>query len=270
MSANGQTQPTAQITIGGKVYEARSPSDNLAALKDGNYRLRCLLYGRAGTGKSRMACTFPGTKGIIDTDSGALVYTDKWGPCKIWSIGEDSTLSAGKPTAWEAARQILDIMISDPDIDCIVLDSFTTLADACIKKIMSDAGRDSQAPSFVEWSRQMELLKEFLFKAFSSGKHVISIFHEDVEKDELTGQIWCLPLITGKLARKIPGYHDEVYHMEPTVQGNTKVYQVLTRATRMYVAKSRLDSLIGLPEKIDADFSVIMKKIQAVQSPSTR
>lgn len=231
-------------------------------LLSGEYPLRCLLYGRSGTGKSRMASTFPGVKGIIDTDSGALVYTDQTGPCKIYTIPEDSVLLKEKPDAWVMAVNALAEICKDPEINVIIIDSFTTLSDACIKYIMGATGKLGQNPTFAEWGKQMDLLKEFLFKAFSSGKHVVSIFHEDMEKDELEGKVWCLPLITGKLAKKISSYHDEVYHMEPTERGNQKVYQVLTKATRLYVAKSRLDSIIGVPEMMPADFGYIMNLIK--------
>ncbi len=247
-----------QITVNGVTLSSKTPADNLAALKSGDYKVRCLLYGRSGTGKSTMAGTFPGKKGVIDCDSGGLVYK---GDVDIASIPEDSVIDSAKPQAWARACGWLEEFVKS-DVETIVIDSFTTLADACMKGVLSSVGRVGQPPTFVEWSRQMDLMKEFLFKAFGSGKNVISVFHEAMDKDELSGQTWCLPLITGKLAAKIPGYHDEVYHMEPKQSGNKIEYKIRTKATRLYVAKSRLASLVTIDELEDADFSKLINKIK--------
>ncbi len=253
--------PTRTITLkSGESLTLRTPQDNLNAIINGTYLFRVLLYGRSGTGKSTMADSFPGKKGIVDTDSGGMVYLSD---AEILSIPEDSTLSSAAPTAWEFCQAALEQFSQDPEVSVIVLDSFTTIADACLKFIMHAVNRVGQPPTFVEWSKQMELLKNYLFKAFSSGKSVISCFHEDMEKDELSGQTWCLPLITGKLAKKVPGFHDEVYHMEPKKSGKSVTYNILTKASGLYVAKSRLDRLVGLETEMPADFGLIHAKIRA-------
>jgi len=237
----------------------RTPEQLKEEIKSGSYITRCMLYGRSGSGKSTMASTFPGKKGIIDTDSGAISYSSSK-DCSIYTILEDSNISNMKPEAWLDAVKVLNELITDNTIKTIIIDSFTTLADACLKYILGTQNKTIQAASFVDWGRQMDLLTNFLFRAFSSRKNVIGIFHEEMTKDELTGQTWCSILITGKLSEKMPDYFDEVYHLETTRKGNETVYQARTRATNLYVAKSRLSTVLNLPEfVIPSNFNQIFK-----------
>lgn len=227
----------------------------------GSYPLRCLIYSKSGVGKSRMASTFPGLKGVIDTDNGGIVYT-KAGNSLVASIPEDTIIGGDRPIAWKQILLALDHMVKK-NVSALVFDSFTTIAEACMKHVLFEAGRMGQSPTFAEWGRQIQLIRELLFKAFGTGKNVIAIFHEDIERDELTGQMWCLPLITGKLSKSIPGYFDEVYHLEVREEKGKKVYEAVTKAARTFVAKSRLDSLLdgGIPERIPSDFAQLLPMI---------
>ena len=257
------------VIVNGVTITMETPEERLSKLCDlHDYPLRVMLYGVAKSGKSTLASKFPTPKGVIDLDNGAVVYK---GNSEIWSINEDSILpivgkTATKPSAWEFAVKVLDQMCTDPDLKCIVVDSMTSLSDACLKHIMAIAQKTGQQPGFTEWARQMDQIKEFIFKAFSSGKSVVTIWHEETEKDEQTGQLWCQPMATGKLSKKAPMWFDEVYHTEVSKKGNDTIYQIRTRASSMYRGcGSRLSTHIQLPDVAPAEWVPILEALNKLR-----
>ena len=94
----------------------------------------------------------------------------------------------------------------------------------------------------------------------------IVLAHEQFVKDELTGRVWCLPLITGKYAYRIGGDFDEVYYatVKPNPQGK-EVYSLETKPSGIITAKSRLD----LPATIPTHFSSIVGKIEQLNKAAT-
>jgi hypothetical protein len=253
-----------KITQNGLELNVMSSDDILDQLIGGAYRLRTMLYGKQGSGKSSTAASHPGKVGVLDCDNGAMVYKNN---ASIIQIQEDAVLPGQRvePKAWLKAQAALDYFMG-AKVDAIVIDSMSTLSDACMKRILFEAGKQAGQETFTEWRRQMDLLTNFVFKAFGSGKDTIVICHEEFDKDDVTGQIWCLPLITGKLAEKMPNWFDEVYHMMPDqdTKGNP-VYKMMTKATRMYACKSRLDTYLHLDTMIPADLKPIKAKLDGMK-----
>ena len=88
------------------------------------------------------------------------------------------------------------------------------------------------------------------------------VAHEQIVQDEITSEVWILPLIVGK---KLPGqlalYFDEVYRSQvgKTKEGKPS-YQMLTTADIRYTAKSRLNVLQPLEDGLT--YQGIMGKVK--------
>ena len=255
-----------EVTSGNFKFNTFSPEELRARLSGGNYPFRVALYGNSGSGKSRMADTFPGRKLVLDFDCGGLVYSSP--DTAIVQLAPDSALAPKQRTAWEEANIVINWAIAKTDqpFDVLIVDSFTKMQAACMFCILKQAGHAGVQPTQPEYGANKRLCMEFIYKCFASGKHVIFTFHEQTDREELTGVVWCRPGTIGKLSQSLPLEFDEVYRLDPMPSNDTTAYRVLTRATHIYTAKSRLDSQLSikLEQYEPADFKVILDKVKQI------
>jgi len=89
----------------------------------------------------------------------------------------------------------------------------------------------------------------------------ILIGHDDVTKDESSGKMFSGLMITGKLSRRVPLLFDEIYCALTKETSKGIEYQLLTRATGMYQARSRLGKGGELELYEKPDIKHILKKV---------
>ena len=231
-----------------------------ADLKVGeNYLLKALVYGRSGTGKTRSLRTAPKLIGIVDVDKGMLTNR---GIAGIEYIEIEYDSDKPRPEAWDNIKEGVKLFAQWADIKTIALDSVTTVSDACLKKVLMINKHQSQQATLPDYMLQIKWLEDLFTTAIGSGKNLILTAHEEFEKNEFSGQLWCLPMIVGKLASKLPIWFDEVYHTQVTKDaklGDFK-YEWLTRSDVMYSCKSRLAADQKVEAVVSQDFIEYGKK----------
>lgn len=220
-----------------------------------NIKLKVLCYGGSGTGKTTFASTFPKPY-FFDFDGGVLslrgrdveydTYTDVY-------KGKERVKSAWKD--FQAKKDDLD------KYETIVIDSITTLEDYAMTELLELNKRTE--PTLHEWGRLVSWMRNFLAVINGYDKHVVVIAHEEMLKDEITGEVWIRPLVVGKkLPQEMPLFFDEVYRSVATKsrQPDADVsYNILTKASEKYICKSRL----GVLKDVEvADYKSIMNKIK--------
>jgi hypothetical protein len=137
------------------------------------------------------------------------------------------------------------------------------MEDAIMKQVVSlNRVGKKQEPTQYEWGLLIAHMQDFFGQITKVNKHVVVVAHEMTIKNELTGELQILPLISGKkLPGQLPIWFDEVYRMETTKDPMGKMsYQLVTTAGMQYTAKSRLNCLA---EREVPDFNVIMGKVKA-------
>jgi hypothetical protein len=238
---------TIKGTQRGTTLKVSTPDDTIRRLLKDDYIFRMGFYGRQGSGKSVLADTFPGKLGIVDADSGAMVYS---GNVEYISINEPHK---GNTQAYSEIEDATDYFGKKEDIKCIVFDSATAIFGTMMFEIQRLGGRIGQQATIAEYGKLRQSCIDFIGKAFGYGKHVIFIFHEQMEKDELSGRVWCNPMITGKLSNEIGRFFDEMYHVEPKGGSTTTKFQALTQSNQLYTCKSRIESKVPgvIPPMID-------------------
>jgi len=169
-------------------------------------------------------------------------------------------IDQGRPIA----TTVIDKKVAELQKECpyetIVVDSLTTVADLAMNKVLFVNGRAKGTPQLQDWLQQMNWLKNFIVTMLALPKHVVFIAHEHIEKDENLGTLQALPLVTGKLAGKLGLYFDELYNSQMVMKGKESEFRILTRATSIYTAKSRL----GCFEMYEVpDFRVLLGKVKA-------
>lgn len=249
------------IQIGNVTITVKTGYDILENLKNGSYRLQVVIYGNAGCGKSRFAATFPYKCGVIDTDNGALAYVNS--PHDIVTIRPDSKEPNTTPIAYTYIQAAITHFLSDPQYHGIILDSITTISDACMNHVISINKHYPGIPTLPERNAALETMKSMLSRIQSSNKHFILIAHERMDKDEMTGRIWCRPAVAGQYSASMPVYFDEVYHGNPRRTSHGIEYKFDTAQDSVCPCKSRLATVIPIGDVIDPDFSRIMRMIEA-------
>lgn len=237
---------------------------NTKDIKTDNMKLKVLIYGGSGTGKTTFAGTFPKPY-FFDFDGGMLTLKGK-------DVEYDTYVDknpAGRPTAWsDFEAKITSLYEAGRDqfpYESVIIDSMTTLQECCMRYIQYNNRSASKMPTLQEWGMLIDKLQDTLYKVTSLDCNVVVTAHEQVIQDDLTSEILVLPLISGKkLPDRLPLWFDEVYHARVERGKNREpIYQVMTVAERKYKAKSRL----RLFEQFETDFGYdkMVAKLRASQ-----
>ena len=232
--------------------------------------LKILIIGDYGTGKSVFASTCPEPIYLADSDRGAIGYSGK----QVYV--PDFLLDAKKREG-----QKLDLLYKDLDtlakkggslsiegqdvkFKTVVLDSLTTLTKMAMAKAVELHPVAPNSPLL--WNVHYPLAKVFLDKIFDRLVRIpaliIAIAHVDYKKDEATGQIKALPAVTGNLKTYLPALFDEVWFASVSQGKKGTAYQLRLAPKGFQLARSRLRSVIDLPESIPNNWQVVEAAIK--------
>jgi len=233
-----------------------------------------LIYGPSGSGKTEFAGTWAEAGNVLyaDTDGGILtlktsprlLHKDKIYAVTVVDASADSHVP--NPIGFLTVKQMLtDIKetgkYGDIKPKTIVIDSATTTGDFAMTHTLFVNKRVE--PVIRDWGHQMQRITELVTLARSIlDVNFIFIAHEQYLADKISGQIWCLPLVTGKLAGRISLYFDEVYHSSVMPVGDGSKYLLETKPSGLITAKSRFD----LPSPIPTHYSSIKGSIEKLKS----
>lgn len=236
-----------------------------------------MVYGPNGSGKTEYAGTWSelGTVLLADADDGILSikvsprikHKDRIYRVPIVDKPEDPHIL--QPIGFLTIEQIIkDVaatgMYGNVKPKTIVLDSATTIGQYAMSHTLFVNKRVE--PVLRDWGQQMKRMVDLILLARSiKDVNFIYLAHEQYTKDEISGQIWCLPLITGKLAAQIGLYFDEVYHSKVMQVGTEVKYILETKPTGIITAKSRFD----LPSPVPTHYNSIKGSIEKLTGGQT-
>ncbi len=244
---------------------------------------KILIYGKAGVGKTALLMTLGERLQMLDLDDG--VYTgvkleDEWKSERMKvDILQCLETKHDKATAFAAAKDALikiankcnaspcqqatppgTKLIDMPklpdtgayDYDYLGIDTYTGLADAAVRYVLSNSGILGKAPKIQHWGLAFIELEGFLTILRSLPLTVFLICHEQTSiVDEETKVELATP--GQKLQAKIPRYFDEIWYMKVMHKAQNKRARVLqTQPTPSILARTRssledgLDTCIGM------------------------
>jgi len=195
-------------------------------------KLKVLIYGKSGTGKTGWGCSFPKPY-VFDFDNGMLGQRGKDIEYDVYS----------GPSAYQDLDLKLRMFESDCPFETLIFDSITTMQEARLNMLVQMSSR--KTASQAEWGMLIIKLREFLDQVTKLDKNIVVITHEILVQDELIGEISYMPVIYGKkLPAQFPLFFDEVYRLIGGKDTDDKAsYHFLTSAGTNYMAKSRLGYL---------------------------
>lgn len=232
-----------------------------------------LVYGKQGTGKTEFGASWAGDGQVLLVDSDDGWLTIKASPRlrpvvnQIYQVPISDVIEGRKePMGFLSVKGIVQEVSNAGRFGMctpktVIVDSLTTISEFAMKHVLHINRHTGQQPTLPDWGRQMRELRDLVKAGVAGPFNFICIAHEQYQKDELSGRVWCLPLVTGKLASELGLYFDEVYHAEVKAVGGKHKYELHTKASGMITAKSRLD----LPGVIDSHYSEVKKKLDSLK-----
>lgn len=212
-----------------------------------------LIWGKAGVGKTTLACTAPGEKLVINFDPN--------GPASVAGRGDVSVLD------YSAARTSLTDEFKRPDpfgiskhleqFDTVIIDSLSSIEELTTRQGVAFA-QSIGIKSFVEnpsptayGARNalvLELVRNMMSVCSTMKKHLILIGHEAGPLKDKEGSIVSIPLMLGgKLPVNVSVKLSEIWTMYDADGGKRKLVGI--RPARMReIAKTRMFITTGSPE----------------------
>jgi hypothetical protein len=225
---------------------------NAKEINTSNLKLKVLLYGKSGTGKTTFACSFPRPY-IFDFDNGMLSQRGK-------DVEFDTVTDYGS-----VGLQLSKLESSCP-YETVVLDSITTMQELHMNYILAQNGK--KMPTMNEWNILISNTTDLFMRLTALKRHLVVIAHEQLIQDEITGEVLYRPIIAGKkTADRLPLWFDECYR---TQIGKTKegspVGQLVTTADVKFMAKSRHNCFApiqdwGVGTKVENPYSYIVERM---------
>lgn len=213
--------------------ENKAGTRTISTVKDKDRRINMMIWGASGSGKTTLASTAP--KPILflqfDPDGTDCLGQNTDGIYVLDFSSENP--SCVKQLVSESNPASIDQFVTEKGIKTIVLDSLTTLGEACLRYGVALVPKATlEAPTLQGYGMRnsftQQVVGSLLRYTSKKGINIILLAHEDVPtKDEVTGSLLQSIMVGGKLQEEIPVRISEVWNL--TDKGGKR--EILTRAT---------------------------------------
>lgn len=215
--------------------------------------LKALIYGKAGSGKTKLMGTFPNEL-VIDTNKGLKTLEDNEN-VQVISLEHTIRDTTGRETDPNVYKTIIQILTDAKNktglfaegeslshIETIAIDDMTNLCDFLkygIMKFMNRKDPVKDKADFDDWSMLSNQMGEIITMMKSLPYNIVVTAGEKLEMDELKGGQIGGVLVQGGYRHVLPHAFDEVYHLVvKTAMGKTQ-YVCETVNVYPFNAKSR-------------------------------
>lgn len=190
-------------------------------------RLVILLYGKPMVGKTVLASQFPNPTFIeLDGKMTSVMTSRNMSGANfdfdVFSIDEAETTDPdfielcgkgfAKQAAWLKVRKLTEVLLDKlPQDSTLVIDSITRLSEHLIHFI--EKTTNHKPIQLQDWNSFTMHLAEYrdLLRSFRAKCNVIIIGHEQIDKDELTGEIERALYLPTKQRYRLPAIADEAW-----------------------------------------------------------
>lgn len=232
-------------------------------LNSSNDRIKGVIYGDPGAGKTTLASTFQDLEKVlfVSVEAGTAAIADKdiaMIDCTVNDKGEVLTPKARIERLKELYKYLLTKEAKEK-YDIIYIDSLSEIADCVVESLQSNPDYSDPSKAYKMWGQYTKEMKHFikLFRDLPSY-HVFFTALMEFDKDE-SGNFKKSLSFPGKISHKAPQFFDEVFLLEVKKDKEGKEHRMLlTEATTIATAKDRSGAL----EKYEpCDLQIIIEKI---------
>lgn len=231
-------------------------------------KVKLLLYGLSGAGKTIAACSFPKPLFLADFDGKASSALNFYGRQAVSEIEYENYMidhaqGVDRPfNRFYTQLHNLELAVKNKAFPykTIVVDSLTTYTDQMMAEVIKQnpgAKRvDKHTAALQDYLILGSHFKSYLGRILSLPCHVVFTAHIQQTRDEATGEIIREPMLPGKMAAQLPIMFEEVYRM----YADAGKYLAQTQATKQYLARSQIK---GLVSPVEFNYDVIAKQLEA-------
>lgn len=207
-------------------------------------KLKILVYGDSGTGKTYSIATYPSPVYVMDFDRGIDTLAG--------IVGEEFEYDSfydrdpRKPEAFQEFRKKVAELRRECPYKTVVLDSVTSLGEKAITNFVRVGSGHVDSPlELQDHLRISDKLAQSLDELLGINAHIVVISHPKIIQVEETGELKYLAMQTGnKLPQRVPLYFDEIYKSDKILKKGTRDefdYVWQTRSDRRWSARSRFN-----------------------------
>ena len=241
------------------ILESAKPASDLILPEA--YKIKGMLTGPSGTGKTQSAATLPGKLLFIDYDG----RSETLAGLPDIEILDCYDAAPQSPKAWMKAEDIKKEIWSQVrnktfPYDGVIEDGLTQMLRYCMNwSLLLDSKRGlGGSPAKQHYMPQMKNVADHILSLKSLPLHYLLTAHLEIIEDEEMGGLKFLPKATGKMRTEIPGWFNECYYCnrEKDKNGKLRYYWVTAGAGRWDFLKSTLNQLgKWWEDPIEIDFS---------------
>lgn len=236
----------------------------LAPVRATRQNINLLIYGVPGSGKTHLAATadhVPAMRPVLYLNIEGGDLTIRHVAPELRKVPEEGSLSWGElGLVYDAlARQCINgaepgefvprTVILDTLTECQKMNMSQIMAELVMKE--PDKDWDPDIPDIRRWGKNIEQIRKWVRKYRDLPINVIMTCHEQIDKDNMTGQLTHKPQLSGKLSNEVAGFFDVVAYLYVKQEGDPPqpVRKLLTGALEGYICKDRSGNLPHVMEK---------------------
>lgn len=262
--------------------------------------VQILVYGKAKTGKSWGAFTFPRPV-VFDFDHGVATarnpdFVAKYGHRWIfYETFAERNVKRGVPYShnafddacrffdewmkpkglWKSPSDGKTYEVGKDQFETFIIDSGTTLSEfAQYKAVMVLGGMKlskthEQAvdtgllvPKIQDYGSERSLVEQFVDMVKDSGKHVVLICHEKEVTNDAGSVTDIVPLLTGKSSETVPLKFDEVYNLRAVKKGPNIVRVLQTQPDGIRKVGTRY----GMPNESEWSWDTVQTALKNIKN----
>lgn len=231
-----------------------------------NDKLRAILYGRVGSGKTTTVGTAPYPILLHSFDPGGekvLKPLIDSGKVVVQTFYDEDPR---KPTQFESWRNAVAKAENNDWFGRVFktycVDSITMLSEAALNLavIKHPPKTKDGLPDQGTYKHQIAIVRDNLKYLTSLPCHVILTGHITSEKDELTGRVHQYLLISPSLRSRTPMVYDELWVMDLVRSSTSSKRWIVTDAGGELEARTRIGAGGKLADREEPDITAILKK----------